>query len=223
MMRILKKRLKLVLVSLILARDTILHLTLYEPRKLLSNLKWRAQNQHNNLFLAGPYDNSLIKAGHYSYGVIDLFSYGDSGEKLQIGSFVSIANGVKFILGGEHDPACLSSFPFSAFNPDIKNRKSCSYSKGPIVIGNHVWLGHSAIILSGVTINEFSIIGAGSVVSKDIPAMSIAVGNPIRVIKTKDINPKKLQSIMKFLEKEHLIPYEQLMKFYSGKFPFLNQ
>lgn len=59
-------------------------------------------------------------------------------------------------------------------------------SKGSIVIGNNVWIGENALILSGVTIGESSIIAAGSVVTKDIPAFSIAAGNPARIIKTID-------------------------------------
>lgn len=53
----------------------------------------------------------------------------------------------------------------------------------PIVIKNDVWIGAGAIILKGVTIHEGAIVGAGSLVTKDIPAFAIAVGNPAKVIK----------------------------------------
>ncbi|UVJ39590.1 sugar O-acetyltransferase [Arthrobacter sp. CJ23] len=53
----------------------------------------------------------------------------------------------------------------------------------PITIGDNVWLGGGAIVLPGVTIGSNSVIGAGSVVTKDIPANSLAVGNPARVIR----------------------------------------
>lgn len=53
----------------------------------------------------------------------------------------------------------------------------------PIVIGNNVWLGGGAIVLPGVTIGDNSVIGAGSVVTKDIPANVIAVGNPARIVR----------------------------------------
>lgn len=48
-------------------------------------------------------------------------------------------------------------------------------------IGNNVWLGAGAVILPGVTIGDNAVIGAGSVVTKDIPANTVAVGNPCRV------------------------------------------
>lgn len=67
----------------------------------------------------------------------------------------------------------------------------------PLVIANNVWLGERVIVCKGVTIGENAIVGAGSVVTKDIPANSIAAGNPARVIKT--INPKR-----RMLKREHL-------------------
>jgi maltose O-acetyltransferase len=54
----------------------------------------------------------------------------------------------------------------------------------PVIIANNVWIGNRATILPGVTIGEGSVVGAGSVVTGDIPARSVAVGNPARVIKT---------------------------------------
>lgn len=53
----------------------------------------------------------------------------------------------------------------------------------PIHIGANVWLGAGCIVLPGVTIGENSVIGAGSVVTKDIPANVVAVGNPCRVLR----------------------------------------
>ena len=53
----------------------------------------------------------------------------------------------------------------------------------PIVIEDHVWIGTNVMILKGVRIGKNSVIGAGSIVTKDIPANSVAVGNPCRVVK----------------------------------------
>jgi acetyltransferase-like isoleucine patch superfamily enzyme len=55
-------------------------------------------------------------------------------------------------------------------------------SKGPIVIGDEAWLGTGTIVLSGVTIGRGAIVGAGSVVTRDVPPDSIAGGNPARVL-----------------------------------------
>lgn len=66
---------------------------------------------------------------------------------------------------------------------DFKTRNSSLEFAKPIKIGNNVWIGGSVVVLGGVTIGDNCVIGAGSVVVKDIPANSIAVGNPCKVIK----------------------------------------
>lgn len=67
---------------------------------------------------------------------------------------------------------------------DIKKTvKEQGYETKPVVIGENVWVGTHVIILPGVTIGDRAVIGAGSVVTKDVPANSVAVGNPAKVIK----------------------------------------
>ena len=56
-------------------------------------------------------------------------------------------------------------------------------SKGPVIIGNNVWIGDKATILPGVTIGDGAVIAANAVVTKDVPAYSVVGGNPARVIK----------------------------------------
>ncbi|OUP04378.1 galactoside O-acetyltransferase [Anaerofilum sp. An201] len=62
-------------------------------------------------------------------------------------------------------------------------RRNVAQFNLPIHIGANVWLGAGCIVLPGVTIGENSVIGAGSVVTKDIPANVVAVGNPCRVLR----------------------------------------
>ena len=66
----------------------------------------------------------------------------------------------------------------------IENKNWETVNSKPIVIGDNVWLGFDVVVLKGVTIGEGAIIGAKSVVTRDIPAWSVAAGNPAKVIKT---------------------------------------
>ena len=66
-------------------------------------------------------------------------------------------------------------------NPDLR-RYALQYNQ-PVHIGNNVWLGTGVMVMPGVTIGDNSVIGAGSVVTKDIPANVVAFGTPCRVIR----------------------------------------
>ncbi|GEA23205.1 sugar O-acetyltransferase [Vibrio harveyi] len=66
---------------------------------------------------------------------------------------------------------------------DPELRRDIAQFNIPVHIGNNVWIGANSVVLPGVTIGENSVIGAGSVVTKDIPANVVAVGNPCRVLR----------------------------------------
>ena len=73
---------------------------------------------------------------------------------------------------------------YTALHPlDAETRIKGYESAKPIKIGNNVWIGGGVKVLPGVTIGDNAVIGAGSVVTKDIPANSLAYGNPCRVIR----------------------------------------
>lgn len=73
---------------------------------------------------------------------------------------------------------------YTALHPlDPQQRKDNLEAAYPITVGNNVWFGGGVKVLPGVTIGDNCVIGAGSVVTKDIPANSLAVGNPCRVIR----------------------------------------
>lgn len=116
--------------------------------------------------------------------------YCDYGYNIEIGeNFYSnhnlvILDGVKVEIGDNVfiAPNCCITTAGHPINIDERNR-GLEYAY-PIKIGNNVWIGAGANILPGVTIGDNVTIGAGSVVNKSIPANSIAVGNPCKVIKT---------------------------------------
>lgn len=73
---------------------------------------------------------------------------------------------------------------YTAGHPIHHEARNSLYEYGiPVKIGNNVWVGGNSVILPGVTIGDNTVIGAGSVVTKDIPANVIAAGNPCRIIR----------------------------------------
>ena len=64
----------------------------------------------------------------------------------------------------------------------LLRRRQLEYAR-PIVVGNDVWIGGGAILLPGVTVGSNVVIGAGSVVTRDIPSGVVACGNPCRVVR----------------------------------------
>lgn len=131
-----------------------------------------------------------------------LYQYPINQDKLIIGKFCSIACGATFIFNSaNHRQSALSTYTFPLFYEEWKLDKdhvtSAWDNKGDIVIGNDVWIGYEATILSGVTIGEGAIIGAKAVVTKDVPAYSVVGGVPAKEIKRRfDANTiQKLQQI----------------------------
>ena len=83
---------------------------------------------------------------------------------------------------------------YTAIHPTEPGPRRAKWeSSAPITLEDNVWLGGSVVVCPGVTIGENSIIGAGAVVTRDVPANCIAVGNPARVIK--DLDPATPRAI----------------------------
>ena len=148
-------------------------------------------------FIKNTITRKNIEVGDYTYfddkNGADKFEdhvthhYDFIGDKLIIGKFCSIASGIEFIMNGaNHNMSGFSTYPFNIFGngwekvvPQIKDLPI----KGDTVVGNDVWFGQNVTVLPGVKIGDGAIIGANAVVASDIPAYSVAVGNPCRVVK----------------------------------------
>lgn len=117
-----------------------------------------------------------------------LYQYPVNHDRLLIGKFCSIACGAKFLFtSGNHTMRSLSNYTFPIFfdewNLDAKNIRSAWDNKGDIVLGNDVWVGYEAVIMSGVTIGNGAIIGTRAVVTKDVPPYTIVGGVPAKPIR----------------------------------------
>lgn len=116
-----------------------------------------------------------------------LYQYPINHDKLIIGKFCSIACGTRFLFNGaNHTLKSLSSYTFPLFQDEwgLSVQSTASWdNRGNIVIGNDVWIGFEAIILSGITIGDGAIIGAHAVVTKDVPPYTIVGGIPAKTIR----------------------------------------
>ena len=125
----------------------------------------------NNVYIEPPFHSNMggrhCHIGDNFYANFNL-TLVDDGE-ITIGNNVLCAPNVTI---------ATAAHPFS---PSLR-AQALQYNL-PVKIGNNVWIGTGAIILPGVTIGDNSIIGAGSVVTRDIPANCIAVGNPCKMLR----------------------------------------
>ena len=146
-------------------------------------------------FIKNVIKNPNIIVGEYTYyddinGAENFEShvthhYDFIGDKLIIGKFCAIAKGIEFIMSGaNHRIDSITTYPFNIMgNGWEKSAPSLSdlKLKGDTIIGNDVWIGQNVTILPAVHIGDGAIIGANSVVAKNIPPYSVAVGNPCEV------------------------------------------
>ena len=128
-----------------------------------------------------------------------LYHYPINHERLIIGKFCSIACGTKFIFNSaNHSLSSLSTYPFPLFyeewNLDKTNVAKSWDNKGDIIIGNDVWIGYEALIMSGVTIGDGAIIATRSIVTKDVPPYTIVGGTPAKQIR-KRFNDKIISKL----------------------------
>lgn len=130
-----------------------------------------------------------------------LYQYPINRDKLKIGKFCSIACGAKFLFNSaNHALDSLSTYPFPLFfeewNLEKEKVTEAWDNRGDIVIGNDVWIGYEAVILSGVTIGDGAIIGTRAVVTKDVPPYTIVGGVPAKPIR-KRFDEKVIKELLK--------------------------
>jgi virginiamycin A acetyltransferase len=149
------------------------------------------------VFLKPLVSSPKIVVGEYTYyddpdGATEfehrnvLYAYGP--ERLVIGRYCAIAAGTRFLMAGaEHPTMGVSTFPFTMFGGEWTERTldivTGMLSRGDTVVGNDVWFGYQVTVMPGVRIGDGAIIATGAVVTTDVPAYTIAGGNPARPIR----------------------------------------
>lgn len=135
----------------------------------------------NKVFLNSYPDGDLYRTGLFTHYKNAMISIGDNcifngtiihcNTKVSIGSFCMFGPGTKIVDNDSH-----------RISTDISERRKSSNSI-PIYIGDNVWVGMNSLILKGVSIGKNSIVGAHSVVTKNIPENVLVAGNPAKIIK----------------------------------------
>lgn len=148
---------------------------------------WAVELARTELEEQGDRRQRLIRLGHRSYihKPARIAAYrGDPTTPITIGAYCSISENVEFVIGGNHHPEWGSTFPFRAVLglPGAFSDGQPA-SRGPITIGNDVWIGKNAVLLSGVTVADGAVIGANAVVARDVRPYAIMVGNPAQEVR----------------------------------------
>jgi chloramphenicol O-acetyltransferase type B len=127
--------------------------------------------------------DSRVSVGRFTYGTPQFMLWNES-DRIRIGSFCSIADEVVLFGGGEHRTDWVTTYPLRiAFGDPLGGKDGLPASKGPTIIGNDVWIGFRAMLLSGITVGDGAVIAAGAVVASNVPPYAIVAGNPAKVIR----------------------------------------
>lgn len=120
--------------------------------------------------------------GAYTYGSPKIMRW-ENKTRLSIGRYCSFAKDVTILLGGEHNTHWVTTYPLMVFIEELNHCVGHPASRGDITIGNDVWVGYRATILSGANIGDGAIIGAGAIVTSDVPPYAIVAGAPAKLVR----------------------------------------
>ncbi|WP_101696286.1 CatB-related O-acetyltransferase [Clostridium minihomine] len=131
-----------------------------------------------------------------------LYNWPDFGDKLIIGKFCCIASGTQFVMDpANHRMSSVTTYPFNVFGGAWTENTAPHLSelpfKGDTIIGNDVWIGRECLIMPGVKIGDGAIVASRSVVVNDIPAYTIAGGNPSKIIKKRFEDEELIELLLK--------------------------
>lgn len=163
----------------------------------------------NVRFLKSDVNSPLIEAGDYTYyddegaggrfeEVNVKYLYGP--QRLIIGRFTALGPGVTFLMpGGNHPMVGPSTYPFTMFGGTWGDNTLETFmaieQPADTVVGNDVWIGREATIMPGISIGDGAIIGAHSVVTRNVEPYAVVAGNPARRIRVR-FAPEGVQRLM---------------------------
>jgi acetyltransferase-like isoleucine patch superfamily enzyme len=126
-----------------------------------------------------------VTIGRHTYGHdAETFCVFMTGAAIAVGAFCSIGPEVRILAGSEHITSRATTFPLNALLFEGSGDNSMdAIDRGTTTIGNDVWIGLGAIVLSGISVGDGAVIGAGAVVSRSVPPYAVVAGNPARLLR----------------------------------------
>ena len=167
-----------------------------DPNEVFPVVLPTGERHRGTFFLARVVDHPNIAVGAYTYAHDEAgpegyaaraapYLFAGSPERLTIGKFCQIAEGVRFVTGSaSHAMTGVSTFPFGAFDPErIAATLADGAVAGGITVGHDCWLGRDALLLPGARLGNGVVLGARTVVGGTVPDYAVVVGNPGRVVR----------------------------------------
>jgi acetyltransferase-like isoleucine patch superfamily enzyme len=122
-----------------------------------------------------------FEIGDYSYGAPIIRQWGGC-SRLVVGRYCSIGDGVEFVLGGNHRVERVTTYPMSMLYGRLAAADH-TWSRGDIIVGSDVWIGLGAVVLSGLKIGHGAVVGAHTLVTRDVDPYCVVVGNPAKPLR----------------------------------------
>ena len=159
---------------------------------MLFKIQWRRLNKHNYTYAKNFFPINNVSVGNKTYGELNINLGTNPIRRISIGNFCSIAPNVNFIIN-PHNYKFFSSWGWQRFE---YNELDYNWEKKvQIIVEDDVWIGQGAIILGGAVLHQGCVIGAGTVVSGDIPPYAVFAGGRIIKYRFSQQVIKKLQNV----------------------------
>lgn len=171
-------------------------------KKVLFKYKWKKLNPHNYTIATSLFNERQVSVGQKTYGELNINLGTNPKRIVTIGNFCSIAPNVQFIIN-PHNYRFFSSWGWQIY--EYHERWYEWEKKTSIVVEDDVWIGQGSVILGGAVLRQGCVIGAGTIVSCEVPPYAIYAGHKVIKYRFSPEIRKKLEKIDYSKFDQHII------------------